>query len=76
MRTTITFDEDVAAAIRRVQKTRHVGVSEAVNSLVRQGLGTTQAPPRFTQRTSSGGALLDLTDVADVLDLIDGPGTR
>jgi hypothetical protein len=38
MRTTVTFDEDVAAAIARLQRDRHIGVSAAVNELVRRGL--------------------------------------
>jgi hypothetical protein len=28
------------------------------------------------QRTSSGGVRLDVSNVAEVLDLLDGPGTK
>ena len=37
MRTTVTLDEDVAAAIERVRRERSIGLSEAVNTLVRPG---------------------------------------
>ena len=76
MRTTVTFDEDVAAAIERLRRERHIGVSAVVNELVRRGLSRGSTPSRFVQRTSSGHARLDITDVAEVLDLLDGPATR
>lgn len=75
MRTTITFEDDVAAAIAELRQRRGLGVSAAVNELVRQGLTRHPAPAPFRQRTSSGGARLDLANVAEVLDLLDGPGT-
>src|SRR5581483_1322876 len=55
MRTTVTFDKDVAAAVRELQRTRSIGVSEAVNELVRQGLMAT--PRRW--RYSRGRAIAD-----------------
>ncbi|HEX6404526.1 MAG TPA: CopG family transcriptional regulator [Pseudonocardiaceae bacterium] len=76
MRTTVTFDDDVAAAIERLRRERHIGVSAAVNELVRRGLSRGDTPSRFVQRTSSGHARLDITDVAEVLDLLDGPAAR
>jgi hypothetical protein len=76
VRTTVNLDDDVAAAVERLRRDRGLGVSSAVNELVRVGLAHGAVPkPRFAQRTSSGGARLDVTDVADVLDLLDGPGT-
>jgi hypothetical protein len=75
MRTTITFDDDTAAAIERLRRERGVGVSAVVNDLVRAGLRT-DARPAFVQRTSAGHALVDVTDVAEALDLLDGPGHR
>lgn len=72
MRTTITLDDDVAAAVDRVQHEDGVGVSTAVNRLIRQGL--TREPPRaeFVQQTSSGHARIDVTNVAEALELLDG----
>lgn len=76
MRTTVTFDDDVAAAIENLRRERHIGVSAAVNELVRRGLSRSNAPSRFVQRTSSGHARLDMTNVAEVLELLDGPAAR
>ena len=76
MRTTVTFDDDVAAAVDQLRRERHVGVSAAVNELVRRGLVRRGETDRFVQRTSAGHARLDLTDVGEVLDLLDGPAHR
>ncbi len=73
MRTTITFDDDVAAAIEQRRRAQGSGVSAAVNDLIRDALART--PPRrpFVQRTTSGHARVDLTNVAEVLEVLDGP---
>ena len=76
MRTTVTFDDDVAAAIEHLRRECHIGVSAAVNELVRRGLSRCPTSSRFVQHTSSGHARLDITDVAEVLDLLDGPAAR
>lgn len=76
MRTTVTFDDDVAAAVARVQRDGGLGVSAAVNQLVRQGLMHPPAPAPFVQRTSPMRARIDVTNVAEVLELVDGPGAR
>ncbi|HZT45299.1 MAG TPA: hypothetical protein VFA24_03885 [Gaiellaceae bacterium] len=77
MRTTVTFDKDVAAAVRELQRTRSIGVSEAVNELVRQGL---MAKPRrrkpFKPRAYDIGMLIDVTDVAEALEILEGPSYR
>lgn len=75
MRTTVTLDDDVAAAVERLRRHRGLGVSAAINELARQGLARPRRAARFVQRTSAGAARLDVADVADVLDMIDGgPG--
>jgi hypothetical protein len=77
MRTTVNLDEDVVAAIEQLRKERGLGTSAALNELARRGLAQGAIPrPRFVQQTSSGGARLDPTDIADTLDLLDGPGSR
>lgn len=76
MRTTVTLDPDVAEAVGQVQREQHVGVSAAVNSLVRRGLLAHQVRAPFVQRTSDGHARLDVSNVAEVLDLVEGPGAR
>ncbi|TWF74873.1 ribbon-helix-helix CopG family protein [Pseudonocardia hierapolitana] len=77
MRTTVNLDDDVAAAVEQLRKERGMGVSSALNELARRGLAHGGIPkPRFAQQTSSGGARIDLIDVADALDLLDGPPSR
>lgn len=76
MRTTVTFDEDTAAAVDRLRRERGIGVSAAVNQLVRRALARPEPRERFVQRTSAGHARIDVTDIADALDLLDGPVAR
>jgi metal-responsive CopG/Arc/MetJ family transcriptional regulator len=77
MRTTVTLQEDVARAVERLRRERGSGVSEVVNDLIRRGLAQPRTPPsRFRQRTSEMHARLDVTNVGEVLDNIDGPAAR
>ena len=73
MRTTITFDDDTAAAVEQLRRERGVGISAAVNELVRRGAVRSERPAVFVQRTSAGHARIDLTDVSEVLETLDGP---
>jgi Arc/MetJ family transcription regulator len=76
MRTTLSLDDDVAAAVQRLREERNLGLSEAVNELVRAGLA---APPRrkvFRQRTANLGLRIDVSSVADAMEYLDGPEAR
>ena len=46
MRTTVTLDDDVAAALQAVMRERGVSFKEALNEMVRAGLGAALAPAR------------------------------
>ena len=76
MRTTITLDSDVAAAIERLRRRQGIGLSEAVNELIRWGLRARTAPSRFEQRTHDLGLRVDVRNVAEALELIEGPAAR
>ena len=77
MRTTVTLEPDVAAAVEALRRDRHVGVSAAVNELIRSGLGRSEASAEpFEQRTSPMGARIDVANIADALELLDGPASR
>ncbi len=80
MRTTVTLDDDVAAAVARLRAERQIGLSEALNELARAGMvpaaGAGQGAPRFVQQTWSMGSSMDLRDVAEVLELAEGPEHR
>jgi hypothetical protein len=55
---------------------RNLGLSEAVNELVRAGLA---APPRrkvFRQRTANLGLRIDVSSVTDAMEHLDGPEAR
>ena len=74
MRTTVTLADDVAAAVDRVRRERSVGVSEAVNDLIRQVL-ISERPEKepFVQKTYPMGLKVDVTNIARALEEIEGP---
>lgn len=76
MRTTVTLDDDVAAAIERIRRERALGLSEAVNELVRAGLQARPGSRTFRQRSRRLGLRVDVTNVAEALDLLEGPTAR
>jgi metal-responsive CopG/Arc/MetJ family transcriptional regulator len=77
MRTTIQLDDDVAAAIDQVRRARDIGLSEAVNELVRAGLRQNRPTRKtFRQRSRSLGLRIDVTNVADALEELEGPAFR
>jgi metal-responsive CopG/Arc/MetJ family transcriptional regulator len=71
MRTTVSLDEDVAAAVERLRRDRSMGLSEAVNELARAGLTAKRDARPFKQRTARLGLKLDVTNVGEALDLLD-----
>ncbi len=76
MRTTITLDRDVALAVRRLRRERGLGVSEAVNELIRLGLRAKAPRSRFRQQTHPLGLRIDVQNVAEALEHLDGPAAR
>ena len=76
MRTTVEFDPEAAAAIEQLRRERGLGVSQAVNELVRRGLLPRPAEPRFRQRTAQLGLRVDVSNVAEALDSLEGPASR
>ena len=72
MRTTVTLDDDVAAMIAQVQRQHGVGVSAAVNQLISRGLVVPVPTMPFVQRTSRMQARIDVTNVAEALEVLDG----
>ena len=77
MRTTVEFSDDTARAVEALRRERGIGVSEAVNELIRRGLVTAATPVRpFRQRTQPLGLRIDVSDVADALEALEGPSAR
>lgn len=76
MRTTVEFDTDTARAVEQLRRERGVGVSEAVNELIRRGLLPRPSAPPFRQRTARLGLRIDVSNVADALEALDGADAR
>ena len=76
MRTTVTLAKDVAAAVERMRRERSVGVSEAINELVRDGLAAPPKRRRYEQVTHDMGTAIDYSNIADVIETVDGPAAR
>lgn len=71
MRTTITLDDDVAAAVDAVRRRDGIGPSEAVNNLIRQGLVNQPRNQTYEHRSVAMGARVDVSNIGAVLDLLD-----
>jgi hypothetical protein len=71
MRTTIRLDPEVAAAAERLRRERRIGLGEAVNELARAGLARRQRTTPFRQRTAAIGVKIDVTNIAEALELLD-----
>lgn len=70
------FDDDVAAAIDLVRRDRDLGLSEAVNELIRAGLERKRSLPPFRQHTRTLGLKVDVRNVAEALEELEGPAAR
>lgn len=73
MRTTLTLDDDVAARIERLRKTREQGLKEIVNEALRRGLDQMAAKPkkRAPFRTGVHRGRLLVENVKDALAMMD-----
>jgi metal-responsive CopG/Arc/MetJ family transcriptional regulator len=71
MRTTFTLDDDVAAEVERLRREEGIGISEAVNRLIREGLARPRRRQRYRHRAAPLGLKVDVADVAAVLELLD-----
>ena len=72
MRTTVVIDSDVASEIDRLRR-EGMGLSEALNLLARRGMtrGPSSTTVKYKHRTSRIGLKVDVTNIADVLALLD-----
>ena len=70
------FDDDIAKAVEALRRDAGIGVSEAVNTLIRRGLLHRSTRTAFVQRTAALGIEIDVSNVADALEALDGPISR
>jgi hypothetical protein len=82
MRTTLTLDEDIAAAVRRLMDAEGRSFKDVVNELIRLGLSERTVEPADrpafrTKAVSLGRCLVpDLDNTAEVLALVEGDAFR
>lgn len=68
MRTTVTFADDVAAGIEKVRRERDMGLSEAVNDLIRAGLADRGDRPYVDFPTFDMGMRIDVSNVGEAIE--------
>ena len=73
MRTTVQFDKDTSAAVNQYRRETGLGVSEAINHLVRRGLKSVPKAVPFKQPTHPLGLKVDVSNVAEALERLEGP---
>jgi hypothetical protein len=75
MRTTLNLDDDVAAHLARESRRRGRSLSRTANELLRLAMRSERGPaelePYEPPVFDTGRALLDVTDVAAVLERLD-----
>jgi hypothetical protein len=76
VRTTVTLADDVAAAIENLRRERSIGLSEAINDLVRAGLVERRKTSPFRQKAHDLGRGIDFSNVAETLETLDGSSAR
>lgn len=76
MQTTVQFDEDTSAAINRFRRETGLGVSEAINHLVRRGLLDFLRVGPFKQQTYPLGLRIDASNVTEAVEQLEGPSFR
>ncbi len=76
MRTTVTLDKDVAAAVTQIRREDGVGLSEALNRIARAGLAVRAERKPFRQRTVKMGLMIDVSNIGEALELAEGPSHR
>jgi hypothetical protein len=58
--------------VRRLRRQRGVGLSEVVNELIRSGLRAKAPKVPFAQRGSDLGLRVDVRNVGETLELLEG----
>lgn len=71
MRTTVTLDPDVAAAVEAARRQSGSGVSDVINRLIRVGLARKPRAKPYRHRSRDLGVKVDVSNIGEVLDLLD-----
>lgn len=73
------LDDDVAAAIEQLRSREPLGFSEALNRLARAGaaaVGSGAARRAFKQQTVELGLMVDVSNIAEVLEALERDDDR
>jgi hypothetical protein len=82
VRTTLSLDDDVAAQLERVRRTRGGSLKETVNAALREGLQRLEHPPARSQRVYTRSVSLgrprigSIDNIAEVLAVVEGDAYR
>ena len=82
MRTTLTLEQDIAAALERLRRERQTSFKQLVNDVLRRGLAELSTPPAArpefrTREVALGGCLVSNVDtIAEALAIAEGESFR
>jgi hypothetical protein len=82
MRTTLTLDDDVAAALERLRRSREASLKDLVNEALRRGLREMNARPKRGEPFRTRGVALgrlrvgSIDNVAEALAVAEGESFR
>lgn len=76
VRKTIEFDPDTAEAIELLRREGGRGLSEAVNELIRRGFRADQRQTPYRPIHRDLSLRIDVSNVADAFDLLEGHDVR
>lgn len=82
MRTTLTLDDDVAAALQQLRKTRKATLKDLVNQALREGIKQMRAHPKPREPFRTQAAILgrlrvgSIDNVAEALSIAEGESFR
>ena len=69
MRTTLTLDDDVAAALERLRKSRDASLKQLVNEALRRGLEEMRSRPKRREPLQTRSVALGRVRVASIDDI-------
>ena len=77
MRTTLTIDDDVAAILERMRKTRNASLKELINEALRRGIKDMNARPKprepfRTRAVDVGEVLVPVDNISEALAVAEG----